>query len=73
MCIAFMPFSTAILAGYLKVGGAESNIAAALYTGTLAMAGLMFNLVWRYATYGYRLVDRNLSRNSCAARRGSMA
>jgi hypothetical protein len=38
MCITFMPFSTAVLAEYLKVAGSESNIAAAVYTGTLGPA-----------------------------------
>ena len=49
MCIAFLPFSTALLAEYLRESGEQLRTAAVLYVGTLLLAGLTFNLVWHQA------------------------
>jgi uncharacterized membrane protein len=60
MCVAFIPFPTALLAQYLEGTGAERTIAGAVYAGTLAVTAIFFTLLWVYAVAGYRLVDRDL-------------
>jgi len=58
MCVAFIPFPTALLADYLQ--GTERATAGAVYAGTLAVTAVFFTLLWLYAATNYRLVDRNL-------------
>jgi len=58
MCVAFIPFPTALLAEYIE--SEERTTAVAIYTGTLAMTAIFFTLLWYYAANGYRLVDRPL-------------
>ena len=58
MCVAFIPFPTALLADYLQ--GTERATAGAVYAGTLAVTAVFFTLLWLYAATNYRLIDRNL-------------
>ena len=58
MCVAFIPFPTALLADYLQ--GTERSTAGAIYAGTLAVTAVFFTLLWLYATVNRRLVNRNL-------------
>jgi uncharacterized membrane protein len=58
MCVAFIPFPTALLAEYLQ--GTERATAGAVYAGTLAVTAIFFTLLWLYAAANYRLVDRSL-------------
>ena len=58
MCVAFIPFPTALLAEY--VSSEEQQTAVAVYAGTLAVSAVFFTLLWLYAASGYRLVDREL-------------
>jgi uncharacterized membrane protein len=58
MCVAFIPFPTALLADYLQ--GTERTTAGAVYAGTLAVTAIFFTLLWLYAADNYRLVDRSL-------------
>ncbi|MDX6380766.1 MAG: potassium channel family protein [Rubrobacteraceae bacterium] len=58
MCVAFIPFPTALLAEYIE--SEERTIAVAVYTGTLAVTAVCFTLLWYYAANGYRLVNRSL-------------
>ena len=60
MCVAFIPFSTAVLAEYLQGSGAEQATAGAVYAGTLAVTAIIFTLLWLYAAGNYRLVSRNV-------------
>jgi uncharacterized membrane protein len=60
MCVAFIPFPTALLAEYLQESGTERTTAGAVYAGTLAVTAVFFTLLWLYAAANYRLVDRNL-------------
>ena len=60
MCVAFIPFPTAVLAEYLQGTDAERTMAGAVYAGTLAVTAIFFTLLWLYAAANYRLVDRNL-------------
>src|SRR3712207_5601113 len=61
MCVAFIPFPTALLAEYLQ--GAQRSTAGAVYAGSLAVTAVFFTLLWVYAAANYRLVDRNLDRS----------
>ena len=58
MCVAFIPFPTALLAEYLPTTGDHRTIAVAVYAGTLAVTAIFFTLLWLYAAGNYRLVDR---------------
>jgi uncharacterized membrane protein len=60
MCVAFIPFPTALLAEYLQSSGTQRTTAGAVYVGTLAVTAVFFTLLWLYAAAGHRLVDRNL-------------
>ena len=59
MCVAFIPFPTALLAEYLEGTGAERETAGIVYAGTLAVTAVFFTVLWLYAAAN-RLVDRNL-------------
>jgi uncharacterized membrane protein len=54
LCIAFVPFPTAVLAQYVRTGDARA--AAVLYGATLTVTALVFNAVWRYASNDRRLL-----------------
>ncbi len=56
MVIAFMPFPAALLGQY-----SDSRTAIIVYAGTLITAGLLYNLLWRYASRHRRLVDERMS------------
>jgi TMEM175 potassium channel family protein len=58
MCVAFIPFPTALLADYLPSTGGYRTTAVAVYTGTLAVTAIFFTLLWLYAAANRRLVDR---------------
>ena len=61
MCVAFIPFPTALLADYLLSPVAErTTTVGAVYAGTLAVTAVFFTLLWLYAAANYRLVNRNL-------------
>jgi uncharacterized membrane protein len=58
MVIAFIPFPTRLLA--LDIGRADSAEAAALAYGvTLTLTAILFNVLWRYAAYGSRLIRQD--------------
>jgi uncharacterized membrane protein len=59
MCVAFIPFPTALLAEYIR-DEAHRTTAFAVYSGTLAVTAVFFTLLWLYAAGGYRSVDRSL-------------
>jgi len=46
--IGFLPFPTSLLAEYTKQGGANSHVAAAIYSATMALIGLAFVAIWTY-------------------------
>jgi len=58
MCVAFIPFPTALLAEYVQ--SEERTTAIAVYAGTLAVTAVFFTLLWLYAAANRRLVNRNL-------------
>lgn len=55
MCIVFIPFPTALIGQY-----PEQQISVVIYASTLVITGLMLQLLWWYATSGYRLVEREI-------------
>jgi len=55
MFIALVPFSASLLSDY--IGQPEEHVAAFVYGATLAIGGIFYNLVWRYASHRGRLLD----------------
>jgi len=53
---SFVPFPTALLAEYTVQ--LNQHLAAFLYCGTLLVLAICFNLLWRYAAYKNRLLDK---------------
>lgn len=58
MCIAFIPFSASLLGENLHY-----RTATIVYGLNLVLAGIVRYFHWRYATYGHRLVERNMNMN----------
>jgi uncharacterized membrane protein len=63
MCIAFLPFPTAVLAEYLPQMSGR-RIAVALYSGVLVLIALAYNATWWYAAWGGRLLDPKADREA---------
>ncbi len=61
MCVAFLPFPTAVLARYLTQPGAQ-RIAVAAYSATTFVIALAFNAVWWYAMLHPALVGPHADR-----------
>jgi uncharacterized membrane protein len=59
MCIAFIPFVTAVLTKYIT-SPTEQHTAAIVYGATLLLNGILFNTIWWYAVWKRRLVRRDL-------------
>jgi len=60
MCVAFVPFSTRVLAEQLT-SGSDRVAATAFYGGSFTLTGVIFNLLWRYATARRRLLRPTVS------------
>lgn len=56
MFVAFLPFSTALLAQYT-----DQPIAVAIYGFNLILSGLALFCIWWYASHKHRLIDKDLS------------
>ncbi len=56
MSISFLPFPTALIAEYVG-RPADEQIAALLYSGSFWVGGILFNVIWWYATGKRRLID----------------
>ena len=59
--IVLIPWSTALLAEYMKEGGEGERTAALVYTATMSGMGLAFGQLWRYAARDRRLLGVDLS------------
>jgi uncharacterized membrane protein len=46
--IAFLPFPTGLLADYVRDGGANAHVAAAIYSATMVFIGLAFMGMWAH-------------------------
>ena len=55
LTIAFLPFPTRLVADYLNKPGEQAAVYA--YDATFVLMSILFNLWWRYASRGRRLVD----------------
>ena len=66
--IAFLPFPTALLAEYVREGGSNSHLAAAIYSANMAVVGVAFWMMWRHLYQRpYLLVagiDREMARGA---------
>jgi uncharacterized membrane protein len=62
MFVSFIPFPTAVLASYIQQLD-DNHAAAVLYSGTLLVTTLLFNILWWYAAHGRRLMDKDLDAN----------
>ncbi|MBA2783950.1 MAG: DUF1211 domain-containing protein [Rubrobacteraceae bacterium] len=60
MCVAFIPFPTALLADYIPGTDEHRTTAVAVYSGTLAVTAVFFTMLWLYAAGNHRLIDREL-------------
>lgn len=56
--VVFIPFPTALLAEYLSNSG-ERRTVMVIYSATFLVLVLLFNLLWRYGTYNFRLTGPN--------------
>src|SRR6185312_11165539 len=57
LVIVFIPVPTALVAEYLV--RLDQHAAALLYSGTMVILAVCFNLLWRYASYHNRLLGKN--------------
>jgi uncharacterized membrane protein len=57
LIIVFIPVPTALVAEYLV--HPDQHAAALLYSGTMVILAICFNLLWRYASYHNRLLSKN--------------
>jgi uncharacterized membrane protein len=57
LVIVFIPVPTAIVAEYLV--HPDQHAAALLYSGTMVILAVCYNLLWRYASYHNRLLSKN--------------
>lgn len=56
--VTAVPFPTAVLAQYL--GKADEKAATMLYAGTYVVVAVFFNVLWRYAASGHRLLGEEV-------------
>src|SRR5713226_6245095 len=57
LVIVFIPVPTALVDEYLV--HLDQHAAALLYSGTMVILAVCFNLLWRYASYHHRLLGKN--------------
>jgi uncharacterized membrane protein len=58
MGVTVVPFTTALLASY--IGRPYQNVAAMVYNGNYVATAIFFNILWRYAASGNRLLGRSV-------------
>ena len=56
LCVSFVPFPTKVLAEHLPVGGHDQRTAVLFFSGTYVVIAIFYNLVWRVAVTGHRLI-----------------
>jgi uncharacterized membrane protein len=65
MTIAALPWPTALVAEYIQ-DDVRRTAATMVYGGTMTAISVMFNVVWRYASYDARLLPRTVDRAALA-------
>src|SRR5262249_35867877 len=63
--ITAVPFPTGILAAYW--GHPGERVAAIVYSGLFVVVAILFNLLWRYASGGHRLLRKGVSATAVQA------
>ena len=58
LTIAFLPFPTRLVAEYLQKHGEQAAVYA--YDATLVVMAVIYNIWWRYASTGRRLIAENI-------------
>jgi uncharacterized membrane protein len=61
MAISFTPFPTAVMAEHLPHAGWDRNVAVAFYCGSFTLTAVFYNLLWRHAAAGRRLIHAHVS------------
>jgi TMEM175 potassium channel family protein len=64
MCVAFLPYPTAVIARYVRSDDARA--AAVMYGISLTATAIFFNVLWQYAARGYRLLAEDADRREVA-------
>ncbi len=59
LTVAFLPFPTRLVADYLQRPGEQSAVYA--YAATFVVMAVIYNVWWRYASGGRRLIAENVS------------
>lgn len=54
--VTTVPFPTALLSEYIREPGANARVAALVFSGLFIFIGVVFHLLWRYASTGGRLL-----------------
>ncbi len=62
LCVAFIPFPTALVAEYLGHDGERT--ATMVYVGTFIVLGVLFGLLWWYPTRNRDLIDPDLDQDT---------
>lgn len=57
MCIVYLPYPTEVLSDY-----ADSKVAVIFYALSMVITSTMFALIWVYATWHHKLVEKDLPR-----------
>jgi uncharacterized membrane protein len=65
MGVTVVPFTTALLAAY--VGHPDQEIAAMVYNANYVVTAIFFNVLWRYAASGKRLLGRSVDADAIRA------
>jgi uncharacterized membrane protein len=58
LMVTFIPFPTALLAEYYGKEG--EHLAADIYAGSFFVIAIIFNVLWRYASYRNRLLGQDI-------------
>lgn len=59
MLITFVNYPTAVLAEHLQgPEPGDQRFAALLYSGTFILIAILYNVLWRYASYNHRLLSK---------------
>ena len=65
LAVTAVPFPTGLVAAYLPYR--DARIAVMVYCGTFTAIAVFFNVLWRYASSGHRLLDPRIDRRAASA------
>jgi len=51
LCVAVLPFTTAVLSEYARGSAADRRLASQIYSVALGIAGVFFSAIWRHAMH----------------------